>query len=138
MIFRSLAAPICFFAFVSFASNATAEKLRLLEELTTSNGLKYFFRPERISAVFPNGFHKALIQGISLVPVPVEEDGRAFLIKHQLDSKFVELTSKAGKIYLRATFIDFITPVVMPSPDQLKRTPGAECIAHPHIPNIPN
>lgn len=50
MIFRKLAAPICFFVFVSFASNATCEKLRRLEELTDIRELrqlKYFFAPEQ-------------------------------------------------------------------------------------------
>ena len=133
MIFRKLAAPICFFVFVSFASNATCEKLRRLEELTDIRELrqlKYFFAPEKISAVYPGGVSekgKTFIQGIGFLPRLVEEDGETFLNKYELYSKFIPLTGKAGPIYLRATYIDSITPVVMPSPDELKQV----CVASP-------
>ena len=126
MLARSLCICMYIFIFGNMATDSLADKIGPLSVLTT-NGVQYIFDPTKVTGVYfvqpATGIsvstvneekpeEKPYVWGISMSPVPIDEDGDAFLKRLGIESQFAVLHSPLGELRVRAASVTLITPPI--------------------------
>jgi hypothetical protein len=120
MLVRSLCVYIFLLGIMN--TDSLADKIGPLSVLTT-NGVQYIFDPTKVTGVYfvqsatdTSGSslneEKPYVWGISMSPIPIDEDGNAFLKKLGIESQFAVLHSPLGELRVRAASVTLITPPV--------------------------
>jgi hypothetical protein len=117
MLVRSLCLSILIFG--SMTADSLADKIGPLSVLTT-NGIQYIFDPAKVTGVYfvlgtPGSSlneEKPYVWGIGMNPIPIDEDGGAFLQRLGIEPQFAVLHSPLGELRVRAASVTLITPPI--------------------------